>query len=254
MNGTLYRLEARRLLRTHTLLALVLVFGIFGAVGPLLSYFMEDFLTLADPRGELAAMDFQLPEMTAVDALGSYVELAAPVGTLVVILVATMALTVDSGPGRAVFYRTRVSGAAEMLLPRFVLPAAAAVLAHLAGSLVAWALASALFEPLSPSVLIGALIGGVFPILAVAVVALMSSLMRNALAVVGASALALMLLSGIGQIPALAEWVPSTLMRGPALLAAGASVGDLLPAAAVGLVGTALLLFVTVNRSGAREI
>ncbi|HJE57166.1 MAG TPA: ABC transporter, partial [Nocardiopsis listeri] len=85
MNGTLYRLEALRLLRTHTLLLLVLAFTASGAVGPLLAHYMEDLLRLADPEGELAAMDLQLPTMTAGDALGSHIELIAPLGVLLVV-------------------------------------------------------------------------------------------------------------------------------------------------------------------------
>ncbi len=255
MNGTLYRLEALRLLRTHTLLLLVLAFTASGAVGPLLAYYMEDLLRLADPEGELAAMDLRLPTMTAGDALGSHIELIAPLGVLLVVLVAAMALTVDSSPGRAVFYRSRVPGTARLILPRVVLPALAAVLAHLVGALVAWAFTAMFFGgPPLPATMFGALLGGLYMVFVVAVVALASSLVRNALAVVGVAVLVLVLCAGVGSLPLLSEWAPGALLQGVVLPAVGASLGDLLPAIATTVVLTVGALVLALNRSAAREV
>ncbi|MEU3305695.1 ABC transporter [Nocardiopsis sp. NPDC055551] len=255
MNGTLYRLEALRLLRTHTLLLLVLAFTASGAVGPLTAYFMEDLLRLADPEGELAALDLEVPTMTAGDALASHVELVAPLGVLLVVLVAAMALTVDAAPGRSVFYRSRVSGTARLILPRVVLPALAAVLAHLVGALVAWAFTAMFFDgPPLPATMLGALLGGVYMVFVVAVVALASSLVRNALAVVGIAVLVLVVCAGAGSLPFLAEWAPGALLQGMVLPAVGAPLGDLLPAIATTVVLTVGALALALNRSGAREI
>lgn len=255
MNGALYRLEATRLLRTHTLLLLLLAFTAFGAVGPLLAYSMEDLLRLADPEGELAAMDLEIPAMTAGDALGSHIELVAPLGVLLVVLVAAMALTMDSSPGRSLFYRSRVPGTARLITPRVVLPALAAVLAHLAGALVAWAFTALLFDgpPLS-AVMLGALMGGVYMVLVVAVVALASSLTRNALAVVGIAVLVLVVCAGVGSLPFLAEWAPGALLQGVVLPAAGAPLTDLFPAVATTVVLTVGALALAVKRIGAREV
>lgn len=255
MNGTLYRLEALRLLRTHTLLLLVLAFTASGAVGPLLAYFMEDLLRIADPKGELAVMDLEVPTMTAVDALGFHIELIAPLGVLLVVLVAAMALTVDSSPGRSVFYRSRVPETARLLLPRVVLPSLAAILAHLVGALMAWAFTAMLFDgPPLPSTMLGALLGGVYMVFVVAVVVLASSLVRNALAVVGIAVLGLVVCAGVGSLPFLGDWAPGALLQGMVLPAAGASPGDLFPAVVTTVVLTVGALALALNRSAVREV
>lgn len=255
MNATLYRLEATRLLRTHTLLLLVLAFTAFGAVGPLLLYFVEDLVRLADPRGELAGTGLVLPETTAAEALGSHVELVAPLGVLLVVLVAATALALDASPGRSAFYRSRVRGTARLILPRVALPALAAVFAHLVGALVAWACTALLFDaPPLPAVLAGALLGGAYMTFAVAVVALSSALVRNTLAAVGLAVLVLVVLAGVGSLPFLAEWSPGALLRGLVLPAAGTPLTDLLPAVATTAVLTAGALALALNRSAAREV
>ncbi|WP_017585811.1 hypothetical protein [Nocardiopsis ganjiahuensis] len=255
MNATLYRLEATRLLRTHTLLLLVLAFAAFGAVGPLLVHFVEDLVRLADPQGELAGTDLGLPEMTAAEALGSHVELVAPLGVLLVVLVAATALTLDASPGRSVFYRSRVRGTARLILPRVALPALAAVFAHLVGALVAWGTTALLFgAPPLAAVLAGALLGGVYMAFAVAVVALSSALVRNTLAAVGLAVLVLVVFAGVGSLPFLAGWSPGALLQGLVLPAAGMPLTDLLPAVATTAVLTAGVLALALNRSAAREV
>lgn len=254
MNGTLYRLEVTRLLRTHTLLLMLLAFAAFGVVGPLLAYFMEDLLRLADPGGEMATMGLQIPPMTAVDALGSHLELVVPLGVLVVVLTATMALTMDSSPGRSVFYRSRMVRAADLLLPRFFVPTAAAVLAHLVGALVAWAVTSVLFGPQPVTVLLGAWMGGLYLAFAVSVVALVSSLVRSLLATVGLSVLVLVVFSGIGWLPYLSAWSPGALLQGLVLPAAGESLTGLFPAMAFTALLTTVAVTVAVSRIGAREV
>lgn len=252
MNGALYRLEARRLLRTRSFLGLVLLCALAGIGGPVLSYFTEDLVRMADPGMGLLV---ELPEITAVDALGGYTELVAPLGVLVLVLMAAAALTVDSSPGRSVFYRSRISGAADLVLPRFALPALAACAAFLVGALVTWGTTSLLFEPLplNPT-LLGALLAGLYLLMATALVALVSALTLSTLATVGFSLLGLVAVLLIGQLPFLSHLGPSGLLQGQAALTAGAPAGDFAPMALVAAALTLLFLALAVRLSGRREV
>ncbi|WP_017581360.1 hypothetical protein [Nocardiopsis valliformis] len=252
MNGALYRLEARRLLRTHSLLGLVLLCAVAGVAGPVLGYFTEDLVNMADPGMGLVA---DLPEITAVDALGGYMEFAAPLGVLVLVLMAAASLSVDFSPGRAVFYRSRVSGAADLILPRFALPALAAGVAFLAGALVTWGTTSLLFGslPLGPT-LLGALLTALYLLMATALVALVSTLTVSTLATAGFSLLALVAVLVVGQIPFLAHLGPSGLFQGQAALTAGATALDFVPMALVTAVLTLVFLGLAIRLSARREV
>jgi ABC-2 type transport system permease protein len=252
MNGALYRLEARRLLRTHTFLGLVLLCALAGIGGPVLSYFTEDLVSMADPEMGLVV---DLPEATAVDALAGYTELVAPLGTLVLVLMAAASLSVDSSPGRSVFYRSRVSGAADLVLPRFALPALAACAAFLVGALVTWGTTSLLFEPLplNPT-LLGALLTGLYLLMAAALVALVSTLTLSTPATVGFSLLGLVVVLLAGQVPFLSHLGPSGLLHGQAALTAGAPAGEFAPMALVAALLTLLFLSLAIRLSDRREV
>lgn len=252
MNTALYRLEARRLLRTYSFLGLVLLCALAGTGGPVLAYFTEDLVNMADPGMGLAV---DLPEITAADALGGYMEFAAPLGVLVLVLMAAASLSVDSSPGRSVFYRSRVSGTADLILPRVALPALAAATAFLVGALVTWGMTSLLFGslPLAPT-LLGALLTGLYLLMATALVALVSTLARSALATVGFSLLALVVVLIAGQLPFLAHLGPSGLLQGQTALTAGATVADFGPMALVASALTLVFLALSIRFSARREV
>jgi hypothetical protein len=89
---------------------------------------------------------------------------------------------------------------------------------------------------------------------AVAVVAASATYARGTLGTVGISALVLLVVLPIaGAVRAVQPWLPSTLMRAPALLVTGAPVRDYLTAAAVSLVATAALLALATRRARHRE-
>lgn len=252
MNGTLYHLEARRLVRTHTLMGLMLLCAAVGIAAPVLSYYTEDLVGMADSGVELA---IDLPEITAVDALAAYTELIAPLGVLMVVLMAAASLSVDSSPSRSVFYRSRVSGAADLILPRFALPALAAVTAFLVGALATWGVTSLLFESLPlGATLLGSLLTGLYLVMAVAVVALVSTLARNTLATVAFSLLALVVVLVVGQLPFLSHLAPSGLLQGQAALTGGATVSDFASMALVAFVLTLVCLGLSIRFSGRREV
>lgn len=250
LNGALYRLEVTRLVRSRTLLLLVVLCGGFGVVGPLLAHFTKDLVEMAGPE-----IGIELPDPTAADALVSYLELVAPLGVLAVVLIAASALSVDSSTGRSTFYRSRVRSAAQLILPRFALSTFAAFAGFLTGALVAWGMTSLLYGPLSlVSTLLSAVLTGLYLAFAVAVVALVSTVARGVLPTVGISLGVLVAVLLVGQLPFLATWVPSNLLQAQIALSEGAPPADFGWMSVVTIVLTAVVLTVAVQRSGVREI
>ncbi|WP_433699567.1 ABC transporter [Nocardiopsis sp. CA-288880] len=256
MNTALYRNEIRRMTRTHTLAGLMAFFVLFGAASPVLVFLLPDLLAAMEGmEGVQPGMADLMPEATPVAAIGSYVENGQTLGVLFVLLVAAGALSLDGSTGRSTFYRVRVAGPAALVLPRFAVPAVAAVAAHTAGAVVAWATTLLLIGELPlGATLAGALFTGLFLVFAVAVTAVVAARARGLLPTVGFSVAALVVLVLLGQLPVVGEWSPTALFAAQAALPGGAPVADFLPAAAGALVGTAALLALAVRGFGAREV
>ncbi|MFD3688460.1 ABC transporter [Nocardiopsis sp. NPDC058631] len=255
MNTALYRNEIRRMTRTHSLTGLLVFFAFFGAASPLLAFLLPDLMAAMEGvEGVQPGMSGLLPEATPVAAIGSYVENAQTLGVLFVLLVAAAGLALDGSPGRSTFYRVRVFGPTALVLPRFAVPAAAAVASYTVGVLVAWAVTLLLIGELPlGATLAGALFTGLFLVFAVAVTALVASRFRGLPSTVGFSVVALVLLLLLGQLPVVGEWSPTTLVAAQAALPGGVPAADFLPAAVSALVGTAVLLALAVRGFGSRE-
>lgn len=257
MNSTaLYRTEALRLVRTHALLGLTAFFAVFGAGAAVLTYYMPDIMRAIERAEDLGpGMLGILPDVTPEQAIAGYVDNAQQLGTLMVVLVAAAALAVDGSPGRSTFYRVRVSGPADLVLPRFVLSAAAAVFAYTVGTVTTWAVAGPVLGPLPwEDVLLGALFGGLFLVFAVAVVALVASVAHGLLPTLGFALLGLVLVAAVGMVPWVGDWSPSALFAAQVGIVMGEPVSDHLPAVVSGVVGTIALVALAIRRFGAREI
>ena len=105
-------------------------------------------------------------------------------------------------------------------------------------------------------VVLGALTtAAAYLVFVVAVVTAATALTRSALGTVGIALSALLLMSIIGSVGLLHDWLPSTLAGAPAeLLATGNPVTDYLPALAVAIVGGALIVVAAVRRLDRREV
>ncbi len=231
-------LEWLRLWRTGRLIVLLVVFALFGLLGPLTAAYLPEILGAAT---QAEGVVVELPEPVPADGLVQYVGNVSQLGLLAVVVVAAMALAVDAKPGLATFYRTRQPVAWRLVLPRWVASTLAVVAAWTLGLLAAWYETVLLIGDVAPqAIAIGWLLWALYLAFAVAVVALAAGLARSTIAVSAMSLAFLLGLALVGLIPPIAEWLPSRLVGAPASLAAeSTSAGDYTSAALVTAVATA---------------
>lgn len=89
---------------------------------------------------------------------------------------------------------------------------------------------------------------------AVALSALFASCVRSTLGTVGLTVVILIALPIAGSVRSITDWLPSALVNAPIGLLNGQTFAHYLGAAAIALAASALLLFGTVVRLGAREV
>jgi hypothetical protein len=142
-----------------------------------------------------------------------------------------------------------------LLLPRFVTTSAAAVLALLTGTVLAWALTASLIGPLPAGpLLLGTLYGALYHVFAVSVVAAVAGFTRSQATTVLASLGALLAFPLLAIIPVLRPWLPSELLAAVVPIVQGAPAADFLRSAIVTVAAIAVLLGLAVRRFGSREL
>jgi ABC-2 type transport system permease protein len=248
---TAWRLEWLRMVRSPRGIVLACVYLFFGLVGPLMAKYLPEIAKLASSGVKIIA-----PAPKPADGLVNYVDQASQTGLVVLVVVVAGALAFDAHRGLAVFYRTRVPGPFALIWPRFVVGAAAGVVAYVLGTGVAWYETTLVLGGLpADQVLLGVACEAVFVVFAVAVVALAATVGRSALATVGiAVGVLLVALPLAGVVPALHPWLPSTLMTAPAGLLTTTAIDGYLESIAVTLLATVALLALAVRRSRRREV
>ncbi|TCO59595.1 hypothetical protein [Actinocrispum wychmicini] len=208
---SVWRVEWLRLVRTRRLLALAGVFVLFGVTGPLLARYRGELVGhLATPGSNVTII---FPPPVPADGITGYTQNALQIGLIVAVVIAASACALDARPALSIFYRTRARTFRQLLLPRAVISAAAAVAGYLAGTLAAWYETAVLIgAPDVGALAEGAVADAVYLVFAVAITALAATLARGPLGTVG---IALTVVFGgplLGQVPALAHWLPSALL------------------------------------------
>jgi ABC-2 type transport system permease protein len=247
----LWRLEWLRLARTPRALALGVVFLAIGLIEPVVTKYESKIFAHVGNGVRISA-----PPPTAADGLQSYVSEALLVGLILVVVLASSALTFDASQGRAIFLRTRVASTWQLLSPRGAVTAGAAAAAYLLGTLAAWYETTLLFGSLpAPRVLAGVVCGAVYLAFAVAVTVLAASLARTTIATAGITFMLLLALPILGTVHVIARWLPSALVNAPVDLVNGThQFGYFWPAFVVTAGASAIGLAVAVRRLNAREV
>jgi len=249
----IWRLEWLRLVRTHRLLAILGVYVFFGLTGPLTVRYLSHILE----RLGTAGIEVRFPAPVPADGIAQFTGDAAQIGLMVVVLVAGAALSFDNRREMAIFLRTRVNGVREVILPAYATNAAAAVCGLLAGSLAAWYETAILIGPLPVArMILGIGLGALFLCFAVALVALMASVVKGALATSGISLAVLLALAIAGNLGGgqLTRWLPTTLAGAMAGLAGAARPVDYLPAALVTVLASAASIWAAIVLASRREL
>jgi ABC-2 type transport system permease protein len=248
----LWKLEWLRLFRTRRIIGLVGVYVFFGLLGPLTARYMEQ---IVESFG--GGIEIVIPDPVAADGITSYVANAAQIGLLVSVGIAAAALAFDAKPQMGIFLRTRVRRVADILLPRFVVVTAAVVVSFVLGSIAALYESVVLIGSLSISGwALGTLLGCIYLVFTMAVVAAVAAKARSVLFIVMISvgillALPLPLLS---IAPEIAEWLPSHLVGAVDGLVRDSGFSDYMPSVFVTLLLTTGLLWSAVRWAEQREL
>lgn len=247
---SLWRLEVLRMVRSPRGLVLCGVYLFFGLLSPVLARYMAALTEhVAGP------VKIIVPPPVPRDGMVQYVSQTSQTGIIVVVVIAAGALALDAHRGLSVFYRTRAAGLAALVVPRYVVTTAAAVLAQVLGTLGCWYGTGLLLGGVPAGrVLAGLGLSAVWTAFAVAVVALAASASRGVLGTVGIALGVLLLMPLLGTVGAIRDAVPTALVQAPAELLGDRTPGDYLPALAVTVAATPLLLLLAVRRLGRREV
>ncbi len=247
---SLWRLETRRLLRTHRWTILAGVYVLFGLLGALGARYLNELI--AQMGGDITII---APDPRPVDGLIQFVSNVSQLGLLGVVVVAAAALAIDAHPERAAFLRTRVDRPGRLLIAPYVVTTVATVIALIAGTAVTVALTTALIGSLPlAAVAVGTVYGAVYLGFAIAVVAVAGSIVRSQVAVVFLTLAVLLALPMLAMVEPLRAWLPSELLTAVLALVEGAPATDYVRATVVGLLATAGLLALAMVRLDRREL
>lgn len=243
-----WRLEVLRLWRTRRVVALLGAFLVLGFGEPVLTYYLPDLV-----KGGTNGLKISLPPATPLDAITSFSQDAAQLGTLVVVIVAAACIAVDARPALATFYRTRIRHAAMLLLPRATAVAVATMLALVLGAAAAWYETRILIGYVSPAPLAaGCGLEMLWVAFTVAMVTAWAAVVRSVLAVAGWSLATLLALALLDSISGLASWLPTALSSGIQDLQPGKS-GVPWPGVGVTACATVGLLVFATSLTGVRR-
>lgn len=247
----LWRLERLRLVRTNRLGILLGVYAFFGVLGPLTARYLTEILT-SFGGAELAGLD--LPEATPPDGITQFTSNAGQLGLLAVVVVAAGALALDAKPEIGVFLRTRATSLWQLLVPRVVTVTVAAVLALVAGTVLAAALTGVLIGAVDLwPLVVGTLYGAIYLGFVVSLTAAVAARARSVLTTVLVTVATLIGLPILSLFPPLERWVPSELVGAVDQTVRGVPLTEALPAAAVALTVSAGLLWLAERWLAASE-
>jgi ABC-2 type transport system permease protein len=244
---TLWRLEFARLFRSPRWLILLVVFGFFGLLGPLTARYLPWIVESVE--GTTAG----LPEFGPPDGIVQYIGNAQQLGILAVVFVASAALAIDANIELSVFFRTRAA-MRDIITPRFVVSAAAASVAFVFGTVIAYVGTGILLDWIDVGPLVvGVLLQCVYLTFAVAVVASVASVVRKLVAVALVSVGVLILLAVLSLLSPVAPWLPSDLISALEGLIRG---GEFEYWRSLGVTAalTVVLLVIAIRRLESREI
>jgi ABC-2 type transport system permease protein len=248
---SLWRLEWLRLTRTRRFIALVAVYLFFGLTGPVTVRYLSTLLGRVGTQG----VKIELPPPVPADGVAQFINNASQIGLVVVVLVTASALSFDARREMAIFLRTRVESIAQIVIPALVVSAAAAVASFVLGTAGAWYETAVLLGAVPVgSMLIGVVYAALFLIFAVCLVAAVAALTRGTLATAGVTLVVLVVMAVLSGLGSLARWLPTGLASAINNLIKGGHATDYLPAVAITVAASALLVWSAIATGARREI
>ena len=235
---TLWRLEWTRIVRTLSAILLPILFVFFAIVGPLMARYLPDLLErFADQ------ITIILPDPTPLEGLVQYLGNVEQLGLAGIIVVAAMAICIDSKRELSVFFRSRTT-VRHLIVPRIVVPLALAMFSVSLGAAVVSVTTQIVLGPLPlAEVALGTVLYCAYLVFAVSVVVFVSSLAKPVPVVAIVSIVAIILTGILGLLPVVGDWLPSVLTGATIRLVAGESWTYTMPLIVTAATSTALLGF-----------
>jgi ABC-2 type transport system permease protein len=221
--GVLLRKELLEQWRTLRLPLSIVVFALIGFSSPLLARFTAEILKAVG--GNL--IPIELPPPTAADAIDQLAKNLTQLGAFVAILLAAGSVATEKERGTAALLLVRPVGRGGYLLAKLVAIGVTLGISVAVAVAAAWFYTAVLFEPLSVPGVVGAgILDWLFLLAWAAVTFLASTLTRSALAAAGIGVVALIVVSILGIVPALGDWLPIGLVGVARSLALGLEHAD----------------------------
>ena len=197
--------------RSKRFLVAIILLGSFGMMSPLMAKFMREIFTLV-PGAEAYA--FMIPEQTVLDAIVQYVKNIEQFGILLALLLSMGLVAVEKERGTAALMLSKPLGRGNFILSKFLGVAVILLTALLVAALGGWYYTYYLFEPLPVGAWL-ALNGAMLLVFLVvaAITLLFSTLFNSQAAAAGAGLGTYLLISLLGNSPALAPYTPGYLLN-----------------------------------------
>lgn len=245
---SLWRLEWLRLMRTHRFILLAGLFAFFGILGPVTTRYLPEILERFG--GDIEVI---LPEPTPAQGTSEFMSNALQIGLLAVAFVAAAALAFDANAEMSVFLRTRAR-VASIVIPRFIVTAAASVIALIGGAAIAFYETGVLLGwPDAGRYLLGVAVVSLYLVFAVALTAFVAGFLRSVPGVALVTIGVLIVLGLLTFVPALGRWLPSGL-PGAFDTAVTGGAFTVWPAVAVTTAASLLLVWIAILRLERREV
>jgi ABC-2 type transport system permease protein len=241
---TVFRKEMQEQWRTYRFLIVAAVFAAFGLASPLLAKFTPEMLkAIPGVTPELQAALAAIPAPTVTDAIAQYVKNMSQFGILLALLMAMGMLVQEKERGTAAFFLTRPVSRETFLLAKFTALTVTFIASLALAAIGCWYYTLVLFAPLAwgPFLALNVLMLVVF-LVYMALALLASTIARTNGVAVGLAFVALILLGGIGALPAIGEYLPGRLFGwGAALMMGGKDTAWPAFGISIGIIAVALL-------------
>lgn len=222
--------------RSHRLLVVAVVLVAFGLSSPLLARFTPEILALLPEGEQFSAL---VPSPTVADAVGQYLKNLSQFAVLLALLMAMGSVAQEKDRGTAALMLVKPLPRWAFLGAKFVALGVTFLVATLLAAMAGYYYTLVLFEPLH--LLRWLALNGLFLLFVLVYLALTllcSTATRSQVTAGGLAFGAVILLSLLGSIPRLGDWLPGRLLSWGGDLALGGS------ATAWGALGVSLGLIV----------
>ena len=234
--------ELREQWRTYRFLAVAIVFVAFsGLMSPIVAKLTPELIeSLTSSAGQ--AISIELPEPTAVDAIGQFLKNLTQIGAIALILVGMGSVALERERGTAALVLSKPVSRLFFLMAKFTALTLVFGVGLGLAAVACWTYTVVLFGPLEPGMFLQvSLQAALYLWVLLAVTFLCSAVFRSQIAAGGVAFGVYVGLSVLGTLPRIKEYLPGALIEGAGALSLGDPV-DVSRAAAVSLMMVAICL------------